>query len=320
MLKLKTINSRDDFLRYLSLAVNKFAGTESFKLEDLVLDKSLLLKYKKDVDKLIDETFFFIEHDNEKGKNFYKKTYRIPEICQRTIQDLKNMNINQYILDFLGKYPLVLHTEFVRWLETKHKSMLSFILDKYWHNFIIYSYEYKSWCLDNVGYFVHHVPTPKYEQTNQESEDIIFEHALFFSEYRKKFPISENILLYNMPYKILSNSLQFKQIKNIIFDLVSEMVYMPKFRTKKVDDEKINNLLKQTQENLEKNGFYLISNGLDFDEYHIFTSQLGIVINYTKIEIDKTSPRKFNSHRAMPLHTDANDVDIVAWFCQEQEG
>lgn len=313
------IKDKNDFLKSLSFSVYKLKGNKSFRLEELIQDDSLIIKYKNDIDKLISECFFFIKHDEDAGDGFYKKTYRIPEICHRTIQELKDANINKDILDFINTHPLILHTEFVKWLNTKHKSMLSFILDKYWHNFMIYSYEYKSWSLDNLGYFLHHVPTPEYEKKETKLETIILDNALFFSEYRKKFPISESILLYNLPYKLYNNSLSFKKIKNIVFDITNELVNFQHLNTTQIDSKKINNLVEQTKLELNKKGFCWIKNLLSLDEYNFFVSKLGTVINFTTIEIKKDSMRKFNSHHAMPLHTDAHDVDIIAWFCKKQD-
>ncbi|MWV60892.1 hypothetical protein DCO58_12495 [Helicobacter saguini] len=141
-------------------------------------------------------------------------------------------------MEFLEKYPLILHTEFERWLKTKHTSMLSYILDKYWHNFMIYTYEYKSWCFDNFSRFIHHVPMLQYEKDeflaldsnlamdskndkatdskHNKAEYFFRENALFFAKYTAKFPLTQNILIYNFPYKLLAQNLDFKTIKNII--------------------------------------------------------------------------------------------------------
>ena len=312
------IESEKDFLKFLSFSVYCRKGNDSFKLDEIISREDILLKYQSNLDNYIAHHFFFLEKD-ESREGYYKKTYRIPEICDRTIKELKTENILRSILDFLEKYPMILHTEFVRWLNTKHTTMLSYILDRYWHNFMIFSYEYKSWCLDNYGYFIHHVPTPEYEKIDFDYEDFVYEHAAFFAEYRKIYPISESILLYNLPYRLLNEGYDFKKIKNMLFDMVSEIVLDNIEIKNNIDLDKIDSLVKKTKQELDKKGYCLIKKTLNLNEYHIFNSMLGTVINLTNIEVKKDSMRKFNSHEAMPLHTDACDVDIISWFCQRQD-
>ena len=218
-MKTNNIESRNVFLKHLSFLVHNLESKDSFKLDSIIKDKTLLDTYKSDVDKLIDSDYFFLAHADKEG--YYKKTYRIPEICNRTLSDLKKEKINSDVMEFIENNPLMLHTELTRWLETKHSGMLSYILDKYWHNFMIYTYEYKSWCFDNFGRFIHHVPTPEYEKSGFGATDFIYEHALYFAEYRKLFPITKSILIYNFPYKLLAQNLDFKTIKNIVFDSIS---------------------------------------------------------------------------------------------------
>ena len=305
-----------EFFKLLSFKVHKLKGNNPFDLEDIIDDKKLILKYKKDILKLIENDNFFLKFF-DKNKNKFIKTYRIPEICQRTINELEKENINPKILKLIKNYPLLLHTEFERWLYTKHKSMLSYILHKYWHNFMIYSYEYNFWCYDNFGYLIHHIPTPDYENLNLTSEDIIIDHIEYFTEYRKKYPISKSILFYNFPYKLFENNIKFRKIKKIIFDLINE-IKLPKNDDSNINLEQIKKSYKTVKKDLKKQGFSVIKN-LNLDEFYTLNKKLGSIINITNITINKSSNRKFNSYEPMPLHTDAYDVDIVSWFCQEQD-
>ncbi|MWV62574.1 hypothetical protein DCO58_03445 [Helicobacter saguini] len=133
----------------------------------------------------------------------------------------------------LEQNPLILHTELERWIKSGYKNMPSLILDKYWHTFIIYTLEYNSWCFDNFNRFIHHVSTPQYEKdeflaldsnlaidsNNNKAKYFIRENALFFTKYTAKFPITQNILIYNFPYKLLAQNLDFPTITNIIHDI-----------------------------------------------------------------------------------------------------
>ena len=309
------MNNKFNFIKELSYQVNKLKGNEPFSLYDLIDNKELIDKYKNDIDELIDKEFFFLK---KAENNLYKKTYRIPEICNRTLLELKQENINSKILKLIKKYPIILHTEFERWLRTKHKSMISYILDKYWHNFMLYSYEYNSWCHDTFGYLIHHIPTANYENETLTAEDIIIDHSEYFREYRKAYPISKTILLYNFPYKLLEEKVSFKKIKNIIFDLISELSENPQ-NNLELDSEKLGNILNKIKKSIKHNGYIILKNKLSLNEYHYINKQLGSVINITNIEVNHKSDRKFNSHQPMSLHTDAYDVDLVSWFCQEQD-
>ena len=211
--------SKLNFLKKLSYLTHKRRGNDPFELNDLVNDSVLVNQYKSDVDALIENGFFFLKKTND---NRYVKTYRIPEICDRTIKELKKANINHEVMMIIEKNPIVLHNEFNRWLNTKHKSMLSYILDKYWHNFMLYSYEYNSWCYDNVGYFVYHVPTPYYEKNEFTSQGIILENIEFFLEYTKRYALSETLLLYNLPYKLLEENQPLDKIKRVFLDLIHD--------------------------------------------------------------------------------------------------
>ncbi|GAA8084311.1 hypothetical protein Neuguinea66_12150 [Helicobacter pylori] len=61
--------------------------------------------------------------------------------------------------------------------------MISTIIDKYWHNFIIYTYEYQSWCLDKYNHFIHHLPTPEYEKESSDNLDNLKSIAYYFKSY-----------------------------------------------------------------------------------------------------------------------------------------
>ena len=213
------IINKIDFLKKLNFIVNKRKGNDPFLLEDIMKNSYLINKYKSNIDQLIQDGFFFLKKlDNGK----YEKTYRIEEVCDRTIKELEKEDINSSVLEHIKANPLILHLEFKKWLDTKHNSMLSYILDKYWHNFILYSNEYHSWCYDNYNRLVHHLPTPYYEKAELTNIDAVTDNIEFLTKYLKQNPMSKNILIYKLPYKLLKDGIEFDTIENIILDLVSE--------------------------------------------------------------------------------------------------
>lgn len=306
---------KQDFLKRLSFLTNKRKGNDPFSLNELFNDAGLITKFQDEVDTLIKTGFFFLEKTLE---DKYVKTYRIPEVCERTIKELQKENINPFVMQVIERNPLVLHMEFSRWVNTKHKSMLSFILDKYWHNFILYSYEYNSWCHDTVGYLVYHVPTPYYEKNEFAEENIILDNIEYFSEYVKNYEISETISLYNLPHKMLQQDIKIETIKNIFLDLISDVE--PNKMALSIGKKEISNLLDEINHNLKIKGYYIIdSSKIDLEVYHHLNNQLGTIFNRTNITINTKSDKKYNSPKAMPLHTDIYEVDIVSWFCQKQD-
>jgi len=302
------------FVRQLSFNIYKTRSTSSFKIEDVIDIKTFEYKYIDKVDELIRKGFFFIDN-SEDGK--YKKTYRIPEICHRTLEELKKDNIHKSVLELIEKQPTILHIEFEKWLKTKHKTMLSYALDKYWHNFMIYSYEYNAWCYDNFGYLIHHIPTPEYEKEESNELNIISDHIEYFKEYRKNYPITKSILLYNFCHKLSLKDIPFTTIKKIIFELVNKV----DLEKQKIDSsqENIDNYIGFISGEIQKKGYSVIKDEITLNDYYYICNKLGVIINLTNIEVNDKSNRLFNKASPMPFHTDAHDVDIVSWYCQKQD-
>jgi len=233
-----------------------------------------------------------------------KKDYCILEICNKTIKDLKKEKTNSKVLKMLKNNPLLLHKEFERYLKTKYKPILSHILDKYWHNFMLFSNEYNSWCIDNFGYLINRAPAKYFDNKS-------LQHIEYFKDYRKKYPLTKSILLYNLPYKMIDNKINFRKIKKTIIDLTSENI-----------SQKTNRIIKfnkKVHKKLSQKGYCVLKNKLTLDEYNSLNNTLGSIANTTNIVININGGRKLNSHEAMPLHTDAHDADIIGWFCQEQD-
>lgn len=299
-----------DFLKKLNLSVYQRKGNQPFKLEDVIHDSSLLNKYQKDIDQLVGQNFFLEKADN----NTYQKTYRIFEVCKRTIKELEKEDINLDVIFMLKNNPMLLHYEFRRWLETKHNSMISYILDKYWHNFLLYSKEYNSWCYDHFNRFIFHRPTPNYEKEALSHNDILRDNIDFFKVYLNQNPSTKSILLYNLPYKLFQRGNNLKKIKHVLFDLAFQKSYT------KQSENKVSSILKKLEHDIKSKGFYFIENKyLTLDEFDYLNEELGTIISRTDICVQKDSKRLFNSFQKMPLHTDIYDADIISWFCEKQD-
>lgn len=55
------------------------------------------------------------------------------------------------------------------------------------------------------------------------------------------------------------------------------------------------------------------------DEFSELCSGLGTVKKYTDVVIDNNKSWYLNKHSAFPLHTDAPDIDVIAWHCLIQD-
>lgn len=89
-----------------------------------------------------------------------------------------------------------LFIEVKRWLwlcamnggKTKNKLYINQdlrILDQMWHVFILFTYDYKMFCLDYLGTFINHSPTP-YQEKAIFQKMIDDKNELFFEKNRKK--------------------------------------------------------------------------------------------------------------------------------------
>ncbi|WP_233707301.1 hypothetical protein [Helicobacter cetorum] len=207
------------FLKNLNYQVHNHKTSSPFRLEEVVKDPTMLENHVGEIENLANSSQFFLKKVGDK----WEKTYRIEEIAQRTLKELQKDNLHKQVIEMLEDNPLILHQEFERWLNTKHQGMLSTIIDKYWHNFIIYTYEYQSWCLDKYNRFIHHLPTPSYEKESSDNLENLKGIACYFKSYQQQYPLDESILLYNFPYRLLYQEKSFETIRAIIIEF-SELV------------------------------------------------------------------------------------------------
>ncbi|EQD95295.1 hypothetical protein L933_04950 [Helicobacter pylori PZ5056] len=128
------------FLKKLNYQVHNYKTSSPFRLEEVIKDRTMFKKHVSEIENLAHSSPFFLKKVGDK----WEKTYRIEEIAQRTLKELQKDNLHKQVIEMLENNPLILHQEFERWLNTKHQGMISTIIDKCWHNFIIYTYEYQS--------------------------------------------------------------------------------------------------------------------------------------------------------------------------------
>lgn len=205
------------FIKKLYEVVSNKIDNKPFSLCE-ILNEEISQENINYLNDFIKEGSFFLKQIN---KDLYIKTYRIEEACIRTIKELEKENYNSYILSILKKEPTILHEELKRWFDTKHSSMLSYVLDKYWHNFILYSKEYERWCIDNYGYMMYHTPKFAYENKIITNEEIILDVMGYFKIYSQNHDLDERILLYNFPFLLFKKEKKIFEIKEILEDLIS---------------------------------------------------------------------------------------------------
>ncbi len=191
-----TMNDLHKTLKNISFLIYTTEGNFPKTLEWLIGSISTNIAHKdlsEKIDSYIDNGLFFLE---KLPCGRYVKSYRINEVCQRTVNILEN-SIDHKILAVLKENPRILYIEFYRWLTTKHSNMMSSIIDEFWHQFMTFSYEYKSWCMDNFGRFIHHIPTPDYEKNENSPKDVINDNIDFFKAYVESYPLDKGLLLYH---------------------------------------------------------------------------------------------------------------------------
>lgn len=69
---------------------------------------------------------------------------------------------------------------------------------------------------------------------------------------------------------------------------------------------------------MQSDGFYL-SSVEDKNEFEVLCQEVGDVVKYTDVIIDKNKPWYLNKADPFPLHTDDPSINIVAWYCLKQD-
>lgn len=66
-------------------------------------------------------------------------------------------------------------------------------------------------------------------------------------------------------------------------------------------------------------GFVWITTPMTLEGFDDLSNGLGIVADTTVVRVDPTVPTYLCGHDTVPFHTDHADVDLIAWFCVEQD-
>ena len=91
------------------------------------------------------------------------------------------------------------------------------IIDEMWHNFMLFSKDYNSYCFDKFGFFIHHQPTTKRESEKWElnkKENL----KIYFENLKKQYDIIYDFLGRDtlvIWYNDLSNEYTKEKIKLI---------------------------------------------------------------------------------------------------------
>ncbi len=207
------------FIKKFYLTISNRKGNTPFLLDDVFTDEVITQENKDYVDSLIESEAFFLQKIDE---DKYIKTYRIEEACNRTVKELEKEEFNSEILQMLQNDPIILHNELKKWFDTKHNSMLSYVVDKYWHNFVLYAKEYEDWCYENYNCFFYHSPKFLHENKNISDEEILLDVIEYFKIYTQQHTLDDKILLYNFPFLLFKNNIEISEIKEIILELAND--------------------------------------------------------------------------------------------------
>lgn len=301
-------------LKELSFAV--YQSKENFpkKLSDF-LPGYLPEQYSdlaKEIHPFIEADNFFLKYADK--PEHYVKSYRIREVCERTLKVLRKTT-HPTILKVIENNPYCLFEEFKRWLTTGHSTMMSGVIDEFWHQFLTFSYEYKSWCYDNYGRYIHHIPTPSYERNQVTSKDLLENSQAFFHSYSKLFEITETILLYSLPARLVFS--EGKSVEKVIEIIRMLAVNEPKPQAIKL--KSVDQLLVYVEEWLQQHGYCHIKQELSFEQYIAINEKLGSVKTISDIKLNNESKLKFNKPESLSPHTDSPLVNTVAWYCVRQD-
>jgi len=301
-------------LKQLSFAVYQSKGNLPKKLSDY-LPGYLPEQYSdltKEIHPFIKADNFFLKYADK--PEHYVKSYRIREVCERTLKVLRKTT-HPTILKLIEDNPYYLFEEFERWVETGHGAMMSGIIDEFWHQFLTFSYEYQSWCYDNYGRYIHHVPTPSYERNQVTSKALLENSQAFFNSYSKRFEITETILLYSLPARLVfSEGKSKEQVIEII-----KMLAVNEPKPQSIKMKSVDQLATYVEGELQQHGYCHIKQELSFEQYVDINEHLGSVKTISDIKLNNESKLKFNKPESLSPHTDSPLVNTVAWYCIRQD-
>ncbi|EPW6429591.1 TauD/TfdA family dioxygenase [Vibrio parahaemolyticus] len=302
------------FLKELSFAVYQSKGNLPKKLSDY-LPGYLPEQYSdlaQEIRQFIEEDNFFLKFADT--PEHYVKSYRIREVCERTLKILRKTT-HPTILRVIENNPYCLFDEFERWVKTGHSTMMSGIIDEFWHQFLTFSYEYQSWCHDNHGRYIHHVPTPSYERNQITSNDLLDNSQAFFNSYSKQFEITETILLYSLPARLVFSEGKSAAEAIDIIRMLAENE--PKPQVIKLND--VEQVVTHVEDELQQHGYCHLKQKLSFEQYVAINEQFGTVKTISDIKLNNESKLKFNKPESLSPHTDSPLVSTVAWYCIRQD-
>ncbi|MBV0934897.1 TauD/TfdA family dioxygenase [Marinobacterium weihaiense] len=301
-------------LKELSFAVYQSKGNLPKKLSDY-LPGYLPEQYSdlaKEIHPFIEADNFFLKYADR--SEHYVKSYRIREVCERALKVLRKTT-HPTILKIIEENPYCLFEEFERWVKTGHGTMMSGIIDEFWHQFLTFSYEYKSWCHDNYGRYIHHVPTPSYERNQVTSKDLLDNTQSFFNSYSKQFEFTETVLLYSLPARLVFS--EGKSVEEVIE--IIKMLALNEPKPKPIRLKSVDQFVTYVEEGLQKNGYCHIEQELSFEQYVAINDHLGSIKTISDIKLNNESKLKFNKPESLSSHTDSPLVNTVAWYCIRQD-
>lgn len=110
------------------------------------------------------------------------------------LEKIKNYQNDKIIHRFCRKLPLTfeegkeIFEETKKWLylcsiSKQSKVFLTItgdtlIIDEMWHNFILFTHDYHSFCIEHFGVFIEHIPNTDYNETDTTEEKNKFETTL----------------------------------------------------------------------------------------------------------------------------------------------
>lgn len=139
------------------------------------------------------DSYFLENMQNMKVKNIME--YKIPSVVYKRTRDelkLDSYEMNVLILNFFD------YMQTVKYNRNLNIEMINKNTDVLWHNLILYTKEYLNFCINHIGFYIHHNPYVEESKLNNPK--------FLLSKYEDSIKCDEN-------YKLLRND--YMKQKNI---------------------------------------------------------------------------------------------------------
>jgi hypothetical protein len=187
------------------------------------------------------------------------------------------------------------------------------VVDEMWHTFILSTEDYESFCKENFGKVLHHVPIKASEKMSlytQAMED----PGLFNAERRESLKQMYNYVAEYLGHEVLLrwfSEYRKKFPKHILREINHKRELGIVTNNARTADSFLNRIRYQ----LSIDGMAHVDSLASLDDFLALSEKMGHIMNISDIKPNPSIAASFAGTEKMDLHTDHPAAEIVAWYC-----